>query len=109
MIWKAGDTGKLLLQIIMMLMDTLLSINLGNLVCDGYFKYPWEVKEIRENSTDNGPDPHKKDAEYICKVLPDWENGTLSWIPLCRHDSDWLGQDAHPHPAYSHTGRQDIL
>ena len=76
----------------------------GNLVCDGYFKYPWEVKRVRENSTDNGPDPHKKDAEYICKVIPDWEKGTLTWIPLCRHESDWLGQDAHPHPIYSHTG-----
>lgn len=76
----------------------------GNLVCDGYFKYPWEVKKVRENSTDNGPDPHKKDAEYICKVLPDWEKGTLAWIPLCRHESDWLGQDAHPHPIYSHSG-----
>ena len=49
------------------------------------------------------PDPHKKDAEYICKVLPDWENGVLEWIPLCKHESDWLGQDAHPHPIYSHT------
>ena len=29
--------------------------HLGNLVCDGYFKYPWEVKKVRENSTDNGP------------------------------------------------------
>ena len=76
----------------------------GNLVCDGYFKYPWEVKQVRENSTDNGPDPHKKDAEYICKVIPDWEKGTLTWIPLCKHESDWLGQDAHPHPLYSHTG-----
>lgn len=76
----------------------------GNLVCDGYFKYPWEVKRIRENSTDNGPDPHKKDAEYICKVVPDWDRGILEWIPLCRHESDWLGQDAHPHPIYSHAG-----
>lgn len=76
----------------------------GNLVCDGYFKYPWETKPVFENSTDNGPDPHKKDAQYICKVLPDWEKGTLSWIPLCRHDSDWMGQDAHPHPIYSHSG-----
>lgn len=76
----------------------------GNLVCDGYFKYPWEVKKVRENSTDNGPDPHKKDAEYICKVLPDWEAGVLQWLPLCKHESDWLGQDAHPHPIYSHTG-----
>lgn len=78
--------------------------HLGNLVCDGYFKYPWEVKKVRENSTDNGPDPHKKDAEYICKVLPDWEAGILTWVPLCKHESDWLGQDAHPHPIYSHTG-----
>lgn len=78
--------------------------HMGNLVCDGYFKYPWDVKKVRENSTDNGPDPHKKDAEYICKVLPEWEKGRLIWIPLCKHESDWLGQDAHPHPIYSHTG-----
>lgn len=78
--------------------------HMGNLVCDGYFKYPWEVKKVRENSTDNGPDPHKKDAEYICKVLPDWDAGVLTWVPLCKHESDWLGQDAHPHPIYSHTG-----
>ena len=76
----------------------------GNLVCDGYFKYPWEMKKVRENSTDNGPDPHKKDAEYICKVIPKWRTGTLKWVPLCRHESDWLGQDAHPHPIYSHSG-----
>lgn len=78
--------------------------HMGNLVCDGYFKYPWEVKKVRENSTDNGPDPHKKDAEYICKVFPDWEKGELVWVPLCKHESDWLGQDAHPHPIYSHAG-----
>lgn len=76
----------------------------GNLVCDGYFKYPWEIKKVWNNSTDNGPDPHKKDAEYICKVIPDWENGKLNWVPLCKHNSDWLGQDAHPHPIYSHAG-----
>ena len=76
----------------------------GNLVCDGYFKYPWEIKKVWENSTDNGPDPHKKDAEYICKVIPDWDGGKLTWIPLCKHESDWLGQDAHPHPIYTHTG-----
>ena len=76
----------------------------GNLVCDGYFKYSWEIKKVRENSTDQGPDPHKKDGEYICRVEADWDNGKLNWIPLCRHESDWLGQDAHPHPIYSHAG-----
>ena len=77
-----------------------------NLVCDGYFKFPEDVKVVRENSTDNGPDPHKKDGEYISKVVPDWDKGILTWIPLCKHSSDWLGQDAHPHPIYSHDGRR---
>ncbi len=76
----------------------------GDLVCDGYFKFPDEIKPVRENSTDNGPDPHKKDAEYICQVIPDWASGTLKWIPLCKHETDWLGQDSHPHPICSHQG-----
>lgn len=76
----------------------------GNLVCDGYFKFPLEIKQVRENSTDNGPDPHKKDGEYISALRVDWERGILDWYPLCRHGSDWLGQDAHPHPIYSHGG-----
>lgn len=75
-----------------------------NLVCDGYFRYPDDLRVERVNSTDNGPDPHKKDGEYISRVLPDWDKGTLEWIPLCKHSSDWLGQDAHPHPIYSHSG-----
>lgn len=78
----------------------------GNLVCDGYFKFPGEKKRVFENSTDNGPDPHKKDAEYICAVIPEWEAGKLRWIPLCRHESDWMGQDAHPHAIYNHAGNR---
>ena len=75
-----------------------------NLCCDGYFKFPEDVKVVRENSTDNGPDPHKKDGEYISRVIPHWKEGWLEWIPLCKHRSDWLGQDAHPHPIYNHRG-----
>lgn len=75
-----------------------------NLCCDGYFKYPEDIKTVRENSTDNGPDPHRKDGEYISRVVPHWNEGRLEWIPLCKHRSDWLGQDAHPHPIYSHDG-----
>ncbi|WP_276948836.1 hypothetical protein [Acetatifactor muris] len=76
----------------------------GNLVCDGYFKFPDEIKKVRENSTDNGPDPHKKDGEYISVQKVDWEKKEITWIPLCRHESDWLGQDAHPHAIYNHKG-----
>lgn len=78
----------------------------GNLVCDGYFKFPEEIKKARENSTDNGPDPHKKDGEYISVQTADWERRILIWRPLCRHESDWLGQDAHPHPIYNHAGTE---
>ena len=74
------------------------------LCCDGYFKLPDDIKTVRENSTDNGPDPHKKDGEYISRVVPLWDEGQLEWTPLCKHRSDWLGQDAHPHPIYSHDG-----
>lgn len=76
----------------------------GNLTCDGYYRMPGEKIIERENSTDNGPDPHRKDGIYITKVVSEWEKGILRWIPLCRHDSNWLGQDAHPHPIYSHSG-----
>lgn len=76
----------------------------GDLVCDGYYKMPGERKQVFDNSTDNGPDPHKKDGAYISVQKADWVNKTLSWKPLCRHNSDWLGQDAHPHPIYSHKG-----
>lgn len=76
----------------------------GHLVCDGYFKFPGEIKAVFENSTDNGPDPHKKDGAYISIQNVDWEKNEMHWQPLCRHESDWLGQDAHPHPIYSHKG-----
>ena len=76
----------------------------GDLVCDGYFKFPYEIKKVRENSTDNGPDPHKKDGEYVSVQKVDWDAKTMKWIPLCKHDSDWLGQDAHPHAIYNHKG-----
>ena len=74
------------------------------LVSDGYFCLPGEARRAFENSTDNGPDPQKKDAAYISTQKCDWENRKIRWTPLCRHDSDWLGQDAHPHPIYSHRG-----
>ena len=76
----------------------------GELVCDGYFKRAGDCPVKRENSTDNGPDPHKKNAEYISRVHPDWAAHTLDWTPLCKHGTDWMGQDAHPHAIYNHRG-----
>lgn len=74
----------------------------GDLVCDGYYRQPGEAAVQRENSTDNGPDPHKKNAEYISRIHPDWQKRTLRWTPLCKHGTDWLGQDAHPHAIFNH-------
>ena len=76
----------------------------GELVCDGYYKQPGDTQQQRENSTDHGADPHIKNAEYISLVHPDWEARTLSWIPLCKHGTDWLGQDTHPHAIFNHRG-----
>ena len=76
----------------------------GDLVCDGYFKMEGDIKKIYNNSTDNGPDPHKKDAEYISIQKVDWDNRIINWKPLCKHNSDWMGQDAHPHAIYNHKG-----
>ncbi len=74
----------------------------GELVCDGYYQQPGDIPVRRENSTDHGPDPHKKTAEYVSLVHPDWDARTLLWKPLCRHGTDWLGQDAHPHAIFNH-------
>ncbi len=74
----------------------------GRLVCDGYYRHPDDFANGRESSTDGGPDPHAKNAEYICAIDVDWAAGTLKWHPLCKHESDWLDQDSHPHPIYSH-------
>ena len=76
----------------------------GTLVCDGYFKRPEDIPSKRFNSTDFGADPHRKNAEYISLVHADWDNRTLAWTPLCKHGTDWLGQDAHPHAIFNHRG-----
>ena len=76
---------------------------LSNLICDGYFRFPDDKDIVRDNPTDNGPDPHKKNGRYVSLVLPDWKNGVLEWHPLASHDTDWLSQDSHPHPVADHS------
>lgn len=44
-------------------------------------------------------------GRYLSVVRPDWESGTLRWIPLCPHGSSWSSQDSHPHPILDHAGR----
>ncbi len=78
--------------------------NGGELVCDGYYKQPGDRPPERENSTDHGADPHRKTAEYISLVHPDWAERKLIWTPLCKHGTDWLGQDTHPHAIFNHSG-----
>lgn len=63
----------------------------GLLICDGYYH--------EEGEDDGGM------GRYISLIHPDWENRSLSWIPLCRHGSDWSSQDAHPHPVADHSCR----
>ena len=79
-------------------------LDADTLVSDGYYCRPGDVRREIPNSTDNGPDPQKKDAAYISIQKCDWDGRKMIWTPLCRHDTDWLGQDAHPHPIFSHGG-----
>ena len=43
-------------------------------------------------------------GQWITTVRPDWTERRLHWTPLCRHSSDWNGQDNHPHPVFNHRG-----
>ena len=60
----------------------------GMLVSDGYYE---------ENDTSNW-------SEYISIQQIDWTRKKINWIPLCKHNSSWRSQDAHPHPIYNHAG-----
>ena len=80
---------------------------------EGDEKYTGQPDLLRgpcgEHTRAGGRSGRPDDRIYPClpsRVIPDWDGGTLTWIPLCRHDSDWLGQDAHPHPIYAHSGKK---
>lgn len=64
--------------------------NEGMLVSDGYF----ETEEEKDNVW----------PSYISVQKPNWEEETMEWIPLCKHDSAFDLQDSHPHPIYNHKG-----
>lgn len=59
------------------------------LVCDGYYQ-----------QDDDEPGP----ARWLSLQEVDWDRGTITWIPLCRHRSSWHSQDDHPHPIFDHAG-----
>ena len=74
------------------------------LTCDGYYRRPDDV--VRASAApEGGPDPHKKNAEYITVLDTDWDAQTIIWHPLCKHETDWRDQDSHPHAIMSHDNR----
>lgn len=62
----------------------------GLLVSDGYY---------RDETTGNA-----WGGEWISVQKVDWEKGEITWIPLCKHGSNWDSQDSHPHPIFNHKG-----
>lgn len=50
-----------------------------------------------------------RQAQWISLVRADWANRRLSWLPLCQSGSSWSSQDAHPHPIFSHSGREVLF
>jgi Tol biopolymer transport system component len=67
--------------------------SMGNgaaLVTDGYYQEPGEAPAWG--------------GKWISALLPNWEAQTLRWVPLAAHNSDWVGQESHPHPIFNHAG-----
>lgn len=59
------------------------------LVSDGYYR-------------ENGSEPAGQwGGEWISMQKVDWNRKRIEWIPLCRHESSWMGQDDHPHPIFN--------
>jgi Tol biopolymer transport system component len=78
----------------------------ARLVSDGYY-------EAGDASGATSGDPalssRPDGGEWISLLEVDWQQGTIAWQPLCRHGSSWTSQDAHPHPVFSHSGREVLF
>lgn len=47
------------------------------------------------------PDDRAENCPWISVLDVDWPGRRIQWRPLCRHDSIWADQDAHPHPIFN--------
>lgn len=65
-------------------------------VSDGYFR--------RETGTAAAPVGGRERGRWITVFHLDWDALTARPEPLCRHDSSWGSQDAHPHPIFAPDG-----
>ncbi|GMA61127.1 oligogalacturonate lyase family protein [Alicyclobacillus fastidiosus] len=48
-------------------------------------------------------------ANMLHHCVVDWNDQSLSWTPLCLHDSSFCVQDVHPHPVFSHDGHHVLF
>ncbi len=69
----------------------------GLLVSDGYYQPPVDPQQA-------GPRDETWGGAWISLQTVDWAHGTLEWLPLCEHGSNWENQDCHPHPIFNHVG-----
>ena len=63
--------------------------NTRAMVTDGYYQTPNEPGRV---------------SRWVTILKPDWAQKTIEWIPICEHNSDWKGQESHPHPIFNHAG-----
>ncbi len=61
------------------------------LVTDGYYE--------EEGDLQNGS------GDWISHLDVNWDDGKIAWTPLCRNNSSWTSQDAHPHPIIDHQSK----
>lgn len=76
----------------------------GLLVGDGYAEYGPDGRP-RTDPT-HASDASSYGGEWISRLDVDWDARTIDWTALCRHDSSWTSQDAHPHPIVNDAGSE---
>ena len=83
------------------------------LVSDGYYlmEHSDKLRKMLTNQevvcndlSETGEEKKQWGGVWISLQVPDWNNHTITWIPICRHRSNWDSQDSHPHPIFNHAG-----
>lgn len=78
----------------------------AQVVTDGYAEYTADGEPLAaapESPTE------RWGGDWISRLDVDWDNRTIDWTALCRHDTSWAYQDAHPHPIVDPAGAEVLF
>lgn len=78
----------------------------AEIVTDGYAEYAPDGEPLAAP-----PDTPRRrgGGDWISRLDVDWDTRSIDWTALCRHDTSWAYQDAHPHPIVDHSGTEVLF